>query len=302
MSSETHDSARVGVIGLLTSVGRAIRPRQWTKNLIVVGAPVAAGVLFQPEVLRALSIAFIAFSLLASSLYLVNDVLDMDVDRLHPTKRSRPVASGALGVPMALAMAVVLGVVAFILAALTLPVGFVLVLLAYAANTTLYSTWGKNEANVDMLQVAIGFVLRAVAGAVAVDLPMSQWFLGVAMFGSLFMVAGKRTSEKTSNGGSASQRTVLATYTVEYLEQVMTIAACALLITYALWAFGDSSSPIGAPWDIISLAPFTYSVLHYLQVAEAGQAEEPERLALTDRRLQFGAALWILVIVAGVYL
>jgi decaprenyl-phosphate phosphoribosyltransferase len=302
MSTASAESRQVGAPKPLTAVVRSLRPRQWIKNLIVVAAPVAAGVLFEPEVLGSLAVAFVSFSLLASALYLFNDVIDIESDRLHPTKRLRPVAAGEVSVPFAIGIATVFGLGSFLLAALALPIEFVVVLGCYVLNTATYTVWGKHEPVLDMLQVAAGFVLRAVAGAVAVGLPMSQWFLGVAMFGSLLMVSGKRTSEKIGNGEAGRQRKVLDGYSVAFLEQVMTIAACALLITYALWAFGDSSSPIGAPWDILSLAPFAYSVLHYLRVAETGSAEEPEDLALTDKRLQTGAAVWLLVIVAGVYL
>jgi decaprenyl-phosphate phosphoribosyltransferase len=187
------------------------------------------------------------------------------------------------------------------LAWVALPVEFLWVLGGLASNVVIYSFWGKHIAIVDVLQVSLGFVLRAVGGAAATGVPLSQWFLAAAMFGSLLMVAGKRASEFAHAGNDGSTRAVLRYYGEVYLRQVMVISAAALLLTYAQWALSDTDAPIRPPWALVSFAPFLYAVLRYVQLSDAGEAEEPERLVLTDRGLQVGGLLWVVAIGIGVY-
>jgi len=182
-------------MGSVRLVFALLRVNQWVKNLLVFAAPAGAGVLFEGESLLAALLAFVAFSLTASALYIVNDIIDVDSDRLHPRKMNRPIASGRVSVPVAVAVAVALLMGSAVIAGLFLPAAFWLVLMAYVANTILYTWWGKHVPIVDVMQVALGFVLRAVAGAEATVVPLSQWFMAAAMFGSLLMVAGKRSSE-----------------------------------------------------------------------------------------------------------
>jgi decaprenyl-phosphate phosphoribosyltransferase len=183
-----------------------------------------------------------------------------------------------------------------------LPEAFRWVLAAYAVNTVLYGLWGKHVPTVDVMQVALGFVLRAVAGAAATGVSLSQWFMAAAMFGSLLMVAGKRASELAHVGEEAETRPVLNSYSTEYLHQIMVISASALLLTYALWALGDTEAPIRDPWALISFAPFVYSVFRYMHLSDTGMAEQPERLVLIDRGLQLGVLAWAVSIGIGIYL
>ncbi|HEU5484316.1 MAG TPA: decaprenyl-phosphate phosphoribosyltransferase, partial [Microlunatus sp.] len=173
---------------------RAMRPRQWVKNLLVVLAPLAAGRLFEPAVLGGVALAFVAFCLVSSAVYLLNDIRDVDEDRLHPRKRFRPIAAGELGVPVATALAAVLGVGGLTLG-FWVDRGLGITLAVYVVIQVLYSTVLKHLPVIDLAVVSSGFLLRAIAGGVAVGVPLSQWFLLVASFGSLFMVAGKRYSE-----------------------------------------------------------------------------------------------------------
>jgi len=179
-----------------SSLVAACRPRQWIKNLLVFAAPVAAGVIDQGDLLTDTLAAFVAFCLAASGTYLLNDALDVESDRLHPTKRNRPIAAGQVPVVLAYVVAAVLVVAALAIAFLTRSqLGWTIA--AYLALTTAYSFWLKHVAILDVIAVASGFVLRAVAGAAATGVPISEWFFIVTSFGALFMVAGKRTGETT---------------------------------------------------------------------------------------------------------
>jgi len=176
------------------AVLRAMRPRQWTKNLLVLAAPLAAGDLGEPGVLGPTLLAFVAFCAASSAMYLVNDCADVAADRLHPRKKDRPIAAGELSVRSALVIAAGLLLVSVGIAALT-RWQFVVLLVAYVGLVLAYSVRLKHEPVIDLALVAAGFLMRAVAGGLAAGIPISDWFLMVAGFGSLFMVAGKRYSE-----------------------------------------------------------------------------------------------------------
>ena len=180
--------------GVARALVRAVRPRQWVKNLLVVAAPLAAGKVGDGDVIAATLLALVSFCLAASAVYLVNDTADREVDRLHPTKRLRPIASGALAVPVALTVAGVLATAAVAVGWVADPMLAVLVA-SYLLLQVLYAVRLKHEPVLDISVVAAGFLMRAVAGGIAADLPLSQWFLLVSGFGSLFIVAGKRYSE-----------------------------------------------------------------------------------------------------------
>ena len=286
---------------LMREIASALRVNQWLKNVLVFAAPAGAGVLFEGDSLRAALLAFVVFSLTASALYIVNDIIDVESDRQHPRKMNRAIASGRVSVPVALAMVVALLMGAAVVSGLFLPAEFWVVLMAYVANTILYTWWGKHVPIVDVMQVALGFVLRAVAGAVATDVPLSQWFMAAAMFGSLLMVAGKRSSELAHVADEGNTRSVLRSYTTDYLGQIMVISAAALLLTYAMWALSDTEAPIMEPWALISFAPFVYSVFRYMYLSDTGDAEQPERLVFVDRGLQLGALIWVATIGIGIY-
>src|SRR3954469_7643154 len=175
----------------LPATVRAMRRRQWVKNLLVLAAPLAAGRLFEPAVIKTAALAFVAFCLVSATVYLVNDIRDVEEDRLHPRKRFRPIAAGELRPSAALVLAVITGVLGLTLAFVVAPaLGATLVV--YVGRQLLSSGFLKHLPVVDLAVVASGFLLRAIAGGVASNIPLSQWFLLVAAFGSFFMVAGKR--------------------------------------------------------------------------------------------------------------
>lgn len=278
---------------------RATRPRQWMKNLLVLAAPLAAGVIDEPEVFARLALAFVAFTAAASAVYLLNDTIDAEADRLHPTKRNRPIAAGLVPPVVALATSAVLAVVAMTVSwlvadRLALTIGVYLVL------QVAYALWLKDQPVLDLAVVASGFLLRAIAGGVAADVPLSQWFLLVASFGSLFMVAGKRYSEMHAIGGRAGTRRSLQAYSESYLRFVWSLAAGVTVTAYSLWAF-EIGQDAPFDWEAVSIAPFVLGLLRYAVDIDRGLAGEPEDAVLRDPVLLVLAAVWVGTFAIGVY-
>lgn len=281
---------------------RTARPRQWSKNVLVLAAPAAAGVLTDPAAVARTLAAVALFCVASSGTYFLNDAADVEADRAHPTKRRRPVAAGEVGVGTAVALGTVLLVAsvagAFALAGWQLA----LVLGVYAALQPLYSAWLKHVAVVDLAVVAAGFVLRSVAGGVAVDVPISQWFLIVASFGSLFMVSGKRHGEHAELGqASAAHRATLGVYSPEYLRHVRSVSSSVVLAAYCLWAFEKADVAVSPVWFQLSIVPFVLAILRYALLLDAGQGAAPEELVLRDRTLQVLGLAWVAVFTVGVH-
>jgi decaprenyl-phosphate phosphoribosyltransferase len=277
----------------------AMRPRQWVKNLIVLAAPMMSGQIGDSDVIRSAAVAFVAFCLAASAVYLINDTLDLESDRAHPRKRTRPLAAGLIGPRTALATGAALAVAALLVALLANPM-LCLVIAVYIALFIAYSLALKHEPVLDLVIVASAFLLRAVAGGVAADIPLSEWFLLTAAFGSLFMVAGKRYGEMRNTSDPGSTRPSLTSYTPAYLRFVWSTSAGVLMMTYGLWAF-QMREIHDSPWAVISMAPFVIAVLRYAVDIDAGKGDEPEEIALSDRVLQLLAVCWLTTALLAVY-
>ena len=282
-----------------------MRPRQWLKNVLVFAAPLAAGSLLEPDVLLPSVIAFIAFCLMSSATYLINDIRDVDADRAHPTKCNRPIAAGDLSPAVAATAALALAAAALGLA-LWVNVGLFGVVLAYAVFTLSYSLFLKHEPVVELALLSMGFLLRAIAGGVAAQLPISPWFLIVAGFGSLFMAAGKRFSEldrslKAVTDGSEQgiRRRSLDGYTLPYLRFVWGTAAAVAITAYCLWAFEVGLQESTFPWAQWSVLPFVLAILRYAVDVDKGQAEAPEDVVLKDRALLAMGAIWLVLFALG---
>ena len=298
----SEDAAPVGAPpkNLADGIVKALRPRQWVKNVLVLAAPLAAGSVTQADVLAPVALAFVVFCLAASGVYLVNDAMDVEADRAHPTKRFRPIAAGVLPVNLAYAMAVVClgGAIGLSFIAnwkLALVIG------VYIAIQLAYCFGLKHQAVLDICIVSSGFLLRAIAGGVAASIPLSQWFLLIMAFGSLFMAAGKRYAElQLAESTGAKIRKSLENYTTTYLRFVWTLSATAVVICYGLWAF-EQDAETNSNWFAISMIPFTIAILRYAVDVDGGQAGEPEEIALGDRVLQVLALAWIGVVGVAVY-
>ncbi|HEU0089059.1 MAG TPA: decaprenyl-phosphate phosphoribosyltransferase [Pseudonocardiaceae bacterium] len=296
---QAEPSARRG--NWFTGLIRTMRPRQWVKNVLVLAAPFASGDILKPDVLAAVGVAFVAFSLAASGIYLINDVKDVEADRAHPTKRNRPIAAGVVAPRLALAVAVLLFAAAVGVSFLA-STDLVLVTAVYLAVQLSYCLGLKHQPVMDIAIVASGFLIRAIAGGAAAEIDLSQWFLLAAGFGSLFMVAGKRYAEiRLAERTGAKIRKALDGYTASYLRFVWTLSATIVIMTYGLWAF-QLSQVNHSRWPVISMVPFVLAVLRYAVDVDGGNGGEPEEIALADRVLQVLGALLVLTLIAAVYL
>ncbi len=285
---------------------RSLRPRQWLKNLLVFVAPAAAGKLGHAGTIGHAAAAFGIFSIVASGMYLLNDVLDAEADRHHPEKRQRPVAAGHIGLSQALGMGSVL--VLGGLAAAWFVAGWRLAVLMglYIAISTAYSIWVKYVPVVELASVASGFVLRAIAGGIATHVPLSDWFLAVTSFVAMFIVTGKRSAEYRHLGDRREvHRQVLGDYTPTFLQSTLTLTATGAVTAYCLWAFertGLAAQPgHHALWTQLTVVPFAIAVLHVLRVLDAGGGAAPEELALRYRWLHVLGALWVVLFLVGIY-
>lgn len=283
---------------------KALRPRQWVKNLLVLAAPLFAlggGVTYDyRQVLTQVGIAFVVFSLAASSIYLINDARDVEADREHPTKRFRPIAAGVVPEWLAYLLAVLLATVSLVASWFTAP-NLALVIAVYLAMQLAYCFGLKHQAVLDICIVSSAYLMRAIAGGAATDIPLSQWFLLVMAFGSLFMVAGKRYAElQLAERTGAKIRRSLESYTSTYLRFVWTLSAAAVVVCYGLWAF-ERDRITGGSWFAVSMIPFTIAILRYAVDVDGGLAGEPEDIALRDRVLQFLAVALIGTLGAAIY-
>ena len=281
---------------MLTALVRTARPTQWLKNVLVFAAPVAAGVLDQGRELGLTIAVFFAFCAAASGIYFWNDLLDIEADRKHPAKRTRPLPSGVLSVGAARVAGVVLPVVALALAAIPGNWETVAVVATYIVLTVLYSIWLKHVAVLDLLTIAAGFVLRAAGGAAAVEVHMSRWFVLCITFGSLFIVVGKRYAELNEIGHEAGTRATLQSYSPSFLRMLLTASLAGTLISYCVWALDHAESDsTDLPLYELSIVPMLAALMRYLLLLDQGHGGAPEEVFADDRVLQLLGASWILV-------
>jgi decaprenyl-phosphate phosphoribosyltransferase len=276
---------------------RACRPRQWSKNVLLLAAPAAAGVIAVPSVGRDVAAAIVAFCLLSSATYLLNDVRDRDQDRLHPRKRLRPIAAGELSPRAALVIAGVLGLGGLALAA-AVRLELAAVGCAYLALTATYSLWWRRVILLDIVAVAGCFLLRAVAGGVAADVRLSRWFLVVTSCCAVFVVAGKRHAELADSAPARLTRGTLRRYSSSVLNLVLVAAAAGAVIAYAVWAF---RRPEHGPWYEISIVPFVMWLSRYAVLLGRGDGEAPEEVILHDWVLLALSLVWSVVFLCGIY-
>ena len=286
---------------MIGAVVREARPKQWLKNVLVFAAPAALGDISTDLIVRSV-VVFVAFCMTASGTYYWNDIKDVEADRAHPTKRNRPIASGAvpLGVARMVGTLLLLGgpLLAF---AVRPEAGGVVGL--YAILTVGYSVSWKHIALLDLALVASGFVLRAMAGAAGTDTRMSSWFVMCTSFGSFFIVAGKRFAELLEMGDNATvTRRSLSAYSVPYLRQLLSVSCTATVVSYCLWAFENGESASGAlPWHGLSIVPMVLALLRYMMVLERGGGGAPEEVFTKDRSLQLYGLAWVVIYALGVY-
>jgi 4-hydroxybenzoate polyprenyltransferase len=287
---------------------QALRPKQWTKNLLVFAGIVFAQHASDPALLLRAAAGFVAFSLLASSVYIVNDLKDVEADRLHPKKRHRPIASGALSPVVAWTVVPILLVIVAIISA-WLGFGFLLVLAAYLASNVAYSFGLKHQVILDVFLIASGFVLRAVAGVellkpVAPETQLSAWLLVCTFFGALFLAVSKRRRELANAGTLASdQRAVLASYTPELLDRMLTITAACTLMSYALYTIWPATvAKFGTEALMVTVPVVAYGVFRYLHLVRVSEmSEDPSLVLLADRPIQLTVVTYVAITVWILY-
>ena len=281
----------------------SVRPGEWTKNLFVFAGLLFGQRLTDPLAVQRASIAFLIFCGLAGVVYLVNDVTDRDRDRQHPRKSLRPIASGALGVPTALGAAAVLSI-AGLAAAWWLGRDFGLLATAYLLLLVLYSGPLKHVVIIDVLTIAIGFVLRVAAGVVAIGVPISQWLLICTILLALFLGLSKRRHELVLLAdGAIGHRRILEEYSPYLLDQMIGVVTASTLMAYILYAtshetaerFGTSLLGLTIPFPLYGIFRYLYLVHH----KEGGGS--PAELLLNDRPLLACVALWALAVAVIIY-
>ncbi|HKY16366.1 MAG TPA: decaprenyl-phosphate phosphoribosyltransferase [Microthrixaceae bacterium] len=292
---------------LIRGLIRAMRPKQWAKNVLVFVAPGAAGVLTERLPFFYAVFAFVCFSAASAGTYLINDVLDLEADRRHPTKRNRPIAAGIVPVPVALVTAAVL-IGAAVTFALWRTWQFGLVVALYVILTTAYSTFLKHRPVLDLVGLAAGFILRLLGGAFAVEVEISDWFLVISCFGALFIATCKRQAERNELGeDAASIRPTLGVYTDQYLGFLKSVSSGAVLIAYCLFAverareYSHAGHAAAAVWLELSIVPFVIAILRYALLVDQGKGSAPEELLAEDREMQVIGLLWAVLVGISVY-
>lgn len=287
--------------GLPAGLVRTARPRQWVKNGLVLAAPFAAGRLLSLHDSVQLGVVLVLFTACASAVYLINDARDAEADRAHPVKRQRPVACGQVPVRAAYTAGGLLAVAAPATAAMVCNADTAGLLAGYVVMQLAYCVWLKHMLVVDLVIVTTGFLMRAMAGGVALGIGLSRWFLITSGFCALFMVAAKRYSELVLVSGEARKgagelgatRALLGEYTSGYLRFVWQLAAGVGVLAYCLWAMETGGTASGLlPWRQLSMVPFILSVLRYAVFADAGSAGAPEDVLLRDRALVVIGLAW----------
>jgi len=281
----------------------SLRPHQWTKNLMVFAAPALSKHLFEWGPLEKSVLAFVIFCALSGTVYLLNDVADLERDRLHPRKRLRPIASGALSPRAAALLALVLGLASLGLSAL-LGLPFVLCAGLYLALNVLYSFRLKEIVILDVLSVSLGFVLRAVAGGVAIGVLVSDWLLVCTLLLAMFLALAKRRHELVSLTTSATgHRKILAEYSPYLLDQMISVVTASCLTAYAFYTMAPDTVQKYRTEKLAWTIPFVlYGIFRYLYlVHQKEQGGSPTDILVTDRPLLLNVFLWAMALLWIVY-
>lgn len=275
------------------------RPRQWVKNGLVVAAPGAAGALGFDDVPARVLVTCVAFCLLSAGIYAINDARDRHEDRRHPRKWRRPVAAGDISPGEAAAHGVAWIACGLILGAAVTPV-VALVGLGYIALTISYSWVWRHIPLLDLVALAGGFVLRAVAGGVAAPVGLSRWFVLVVTCAAGFVATGKRLAEISRAPARADHtRRVLRRYTREGLRRLLALAGAGALFAYCVWAF-ELPDVDGIPWRPLTVIPFVVCLLRYGSVVQSGVGEAPEEILTADRTIALAGLTWLLLFIMSV--
>ncbi len=284
---------------MLWGIIRSMRPHQWTKNALVWAALIFARRWHDPHAVLATLSAFAAFCALSSFVYIVNDLVDIERDRLHPKKRHRPIAAGIVPVNAAVLVASLL-FIAGLLGSFAINETTGLVAASYLALSLLYQAWLKDQVILDALAVSAGFVLRAAAGATAIAAEMSPWLFICTIQLALFLALAKRRQEIVAlQGAAADHRPALAAYSPYLLDQMIAVVTASTVMSYALYTISDRTvRMVGGPQMMYTIPFVIYGIFRYLYLMHsAQQGDEPDRVLLTDRPLQINILLYLITVI-----
>jgi 4-hydroxybenzoate polyprenyltransferase len=282
---------------------KALRPHQWIKNFFVLAALVFSKHVLEPAYITKAGLAFVSFCLVSSAVYLFNDIRDREIDRNHPEKRHRPIASGALGVSTAFFISVILALLAFWLA-FGVQLHFGGILVAYALLNIGYSFGLKHVVILDVMIIASGFLLRAIGGALAIEVEISSWFILCTMLLALFLGFVKRRQELTLLDHQAGQhRRSLEDYSAQFLDQAIAIVTSGAFVSYALYTMSpEVTEKLGTPHLNLTIPFVIYGLLRYLYlVYNKGQGGDTATTLLRDFPLQMACLLWLITLGAVLY-
>lgn len=298
--------AKSGSSTLLLAHFNALRPRQWTKNLIVFAAPLFAFEITIQSLLGSV-LAFLLFCLASSSFYILNDIVDVEADRRHPVKCKRPIASGLVSIPTAIGMAILLLSTALIVGWLYVP-GLGFAILSYAFLQVAYNLRLKHTVILDVVAIASGFVFRALGGAAATHIALSPWFLLCTAMLALFLGIEKRKAElRLSQIKGSKSRVVLHRYSLSLLNRMESVVTNGTVLTYALWSSGPVVRGASTSWMLLTLPFVLYGIFRYQLLSDpkeiarknsvevGGQTERPEEVLLSDRPLLLNVLVWVIV-------
>ena len=288
---------------MLKALLKTMRPKQWAKNVFLLAAIVFDRKLTNVDAMLHTIIGVIVFSMVASVVYIINDIADVEADRQHPTKRNRPIAAGKLPISVAWVSAIILALIAFPVAIWLSP-NFALITLLYLVLNLIYSKWLKHEVLFDIILLASLYVIRVAAGVALINVVrFSPWIYIFTTFLALLMGTGKRRAELSEIAdGPNAQRRVLDGYTLGFLDQLITLASGMTIITYSMYTFSAPNVPENHAM-MLTIPFIIYSIFRYqylLQVKGIGSA--PEELVLSDRPLQLAIALWGLTVLVVFYI
>jgi len=273
---------------------KLLRPKQFVKNLLILAVPVSAGQIFEIEILAITSLAIILFSLSSAGIYIINDLLDKELDRKHTKKRNRPIASGQVKENLSLAIAVLLIISSLTLSYLFISTNFFLLLVIYFLIQFFYFFKGKELHTIEIFIVASGFVLRALAGGVSTGISITPWFNVLVATTAIFIVGAKRYSEFL-NSVNFETRVVLKFYSASYLRTIWESALTASIILYTLWTFNSSSTGFDN-YSLLSIIPFSLVLFLYAKKTDVNNAEAPEEIIYNDKTILVLSIIWFLVI------
>jgi len=281
---------------MIVSLIKSLRPKQWYKNFLLFLGVIFSLNLFNFSLLLDAVFAFIIFCILSGSGYIINDILDMKKDRKHPVKRKRPIASGKLKISYAIIASFILIIISLYWA-FTINLNFFNISVIFFFSNLIYSLWLKRIILVDILVISVNYIIRAVAGELAVNVPLSPWITLCALLLALFLASGKRRHELLLLGKKAkSHRKILSEYSEEMLGQLTSISASTIILSYSLYTFFTYN-----PWMMITIPVVIYTIFRYLFLVQSKNIGGEPEIIFKDKGMLISMAIWIILCILILY-